>query len=216
MKQFMYALSSVLMLISCISCTNQNLTSDEAEPVAPEYIVLADSEYSVDYCVSDAGIELIKTLEGFSATPYWDVNAHSIGYGHHGTLSSLPKRITKEEAEEFMHEDLEWVNNYLYEIFYLKFPYKWPQSVIDAYGSVIYNMGWTKFVKTRLYYRLKNVHCDKNGNIRRMDLDSILGDDLRDHWNETISPRRLKEYKHAVNGYHDLNRIVNTAKKTVE
>ena len=56
---------------------------------------------------SKAGIALIKTAEGFRETAYWDVDGYSIGYGHHGATAG--QRVSREEAERLLAEDLERV-----------------------------------------------------------------------------------------------------------
>ena len=53
---------------------------------------------------SKQGIDLIKQLEGFSPTAYWDVDGYSIGYGHHGAHAG--QTISQAEAERLLMTDL--------------------------------------------------------------------------------------------------------------
>lgn len=53
---------------------------------------------------SKQGINLIKQLEGFSSTAYWDVDGYSIGYGHHGAHAG--QTISLAEAERLLQADL--------------------------------------------------------------------------------------------------------------
>ena len=46
---------------------------------------------------SENFINVLKEMEGFSATPYWDVNHYSIGYGSTCEENEYPNGITKEQ-----------------------------------------------------------------------------------------------------------------------
>ncbi|EON68726.1 hypothetical protein W97_07984 [Coniosporium apollinis CBS 100218] len=59
--------------------------------------------------VNDGTIIMLKELEGFSATPYLDVNKAAIGYGHQCNepeCAGLSPPITEVEATELMLQDL--------------------------------------------------------------------------------------------------------------
>lgn len=60
--------------------------------------------------MSDQTRDLIKRLEGFSATAYKDAGGHSIGYGHYiqkGEEALLGHTLTDEEGEKFLSKDIE-------------------------------------------------------------------------------------------------------------
>lgn len=58
--------------------------------------------------VSPDGLHLLKNLEGLRLTAYLDsANVWTIGYGHTGTEVHAGMRITEEEAERLLKQDLE-------------------------------------------------------------------------------------------------------------
>ena len=57
--------------------------------------------------VTKAGIALIKAFEGFSALPYKDVaNLWTVGYGHLIRQSEAFTRVSEQEAEDLLANDL--------------------------------------------------------------------------------------------------------------
>ena len=87
---------------------------------------------------SEAGLELIKSFEGFKLTAYRDpVGVLTIGYGHTRGVKEGDK-ITKKKADEFLKSDLataeKHVNSYLKK-------YKFTQHEFDALVSFTYNIG---------------------------------------------------------------------------
>ncbi len=57
--------------------------------------------------INQAGVELIKQFEGFSAKPYLcPAKVWTIGYGHTGGVTKLTPPITKSEAEQILRDDL--------------------------------------------------------------------------------------------------------------
>lgn len=87
---------------------------------------------------SKAGIALIKTAEGFRETAYWDVDGYSIGYGHHGATAG--QRVSREEAERLLAEDLERV-----EAAVSRVNPRLGQNQFDACVSLAYNIGTGRF-----------------------------------------------------------------------
>ena len=90
---------------------------------------------------SQKGIDLIRSFEGFVATPYRAVATEkylTIGYGHYGPDVRLGMRWTKEEAEAHLKKDVErfeaHVNKYDY-------TYDFNQNQFDALVSFAYNIG---------------------------------------------------------------------------
>jgi lysozyme len=60
--------------------------------------------------MSDNTRELIKRIEGYSATAYKDAGGHSIGYGHYiqkGEEALLGHTLTDEESEKLLTKDIE-------------------------------------------------------------------------------------------------------------
>ena len=60
--------------------------------------------------MSEQTRDLIKRLEGFSATAYKDAGGHSIGYGHYiqkGEEALLGHTLTDEEGEKLLSKDIE-------------------------------------------------------------------------------------------------------------
>jgi GH24 family phage-related lysozyme (muramidase) len=94
------------------------------------------AEYNVSKDVKD----LVKQLEGFSATAYPDAKGHSIGFGHFikpGEEHLLGMKISSEEAEKYLEEDIKshqksWIGG-------LK--EGTPSGVVSALTSLAYNVG---------------------------------------------------------------------------
>lgn len=58
--------------------------------------------------ISEAGLLLIKQAEGLRLAPYQDSKGvWTIGYGHTKGITQETDVITREEAEELLHNDLE-------------------------------------------------------------------------------------------------------------
>jgi lysozyme len=58
--------------------------------------------------VSDAGLHLLKNLEGLRLTSYLDsANVWTIGYGHTGSEVHAGMMITEAEAERLLKQDLQ-------------------------------------------------------------------------------------------------------------
>ena len=103
--------------------------------------------------VSDAFIEVLKTMEGFHPVAYWDYSQWTIGYGTKcpdgkEKFYTNENPMTQEEAVALMHEELAYfektVNNYAE-----KYGLKLKQHQFDALVSFSYNCGgaWTKDVE---------------------------------------------------------------------
>ena len=102
--------------------------------------------------VSPAGLALIKRCESFSPTVYWcPAGKKTIGYGH--VLRNddmLYRRLTEEQGEELLHEDLAPVEIYLTGVFPALTP-----GEFDALGSFCFNVGLGAFEKSTMFARLK-------------------------------------------------------------
>lgn len=91
--------------------------------------------------ISQRGIDLIKSFEGFRAQSYKCLVTEkyfTIGYGHYGPDVKLGQVITQREAEQLLMKDLERfvaaVNRYDYH-------YDFNQNEFDALVSFTYNLG---------------------------------------------------------------------------
>lgn len=95
--------------------------------------------------ISDKGVDLIKSYEGFFPEPYNDpVGYATIGYGHligYRNVTSADKKkwgkLTKAEATELLKGDLKEYENYVKQ--YVKVPLT--QNMFDALVSFVYNVG---------------------------------------------------------------------------
>ena len=91
--------------------------------------------------ISQRGIDLIKSFEGFRAQAYKCLATekyYTIGYGHYGPDVRFGQVITQREAEDLLRNDLNRfeaaVNKYYYN-------YEFNQSEFDALVSFAYNIG---------------------------------------------------------------------------
>lgn len=91
--------------------------------------------------ISQEGIDLIKSFEGFRAQAYRPVITEkylTIGYGHYGPDVRMGQTITKEQAEALLRKDVERfeknVNKWDY-------TYDFNQNEFDALVSFAYNIG---------------------------------------------------------------------------
>lgn len=94
--------------------------------------------------MSDEGIEMIKSFEGFAEKPYWDVNQYTVGYGTYCPDSKYEEYkengIPEEEADALLREHVakyETVVN----LFADKYGLEFAQHEFDALVSFTYNLG---------------------------------------------------------------------------
>ncbi|MBR2049055.1 MAG: S-layer homology domain-containing protein [Oscillospiraceae bacterium] len=110
---------------------------------------LAEGESYREMCVSQNMLDIIKDVEGFSPTPYWDVTQWTIGYGTacgYNWSSKPDMTVTREEAEKMLLMDVnakygKIVNDYCSSIG------RQPnQQQFDALLDFTYNLGgnWTR------------------------------------------------------------------------
>lgn len=103
---------------------------------------------------SQAGIDLIKSFEGFSPVAFrlkvgTDSNGNAIydsqnctyGYGHCGAEVKEGQTITKAEAEELLKQDLQYFENCVNNSGYCPVTDKLNQNQFDALVSFTYNCG---------------------------------------------------------------------------
>lgn len=102
--------------------------------------------------ISDNAIELIKALEGFRNTAYLDTGGvWTIGYGTIKYPDGKPVKkgdtCTKEEAETYLRNDLQWVEKALDKMVTST---KITQNQFDALASFLYNIGESQFSTSTL------------------------------------------------------------------
>ena len=112
---------------------------------------------------SSNGIALIKQLEGFSSTAYWDVDGYSIGYGHHGARAG--QTITRDDAERLLQTDLKTFEQTVSGV-----NPRLSQNQFDAAVSLCYNIGTTRFRKSTV--------------AALMAVDPTPRPELEQHWKE--------------------------------
>lgn len=117
----------------------------------------AQSE-SYSHTISDEGLELIKSFEGYSPYPQWDVSQYSFGYGSftevvrdengdpvkdkngHYIAIDYPDGISEREATELLRDMVEDFNVHL-NLFLETYKIKLNQNQFDALSSFTYNLG---------------------------------------------------------------------------
>ncbi len=102
--------------------------------------------------VSSRGLALIRAAESFSPLTYLcPAGKPTIGYGHVvRSVDHFPRKISKEQAEALLVEDLAPVEIYLCAVL--------PgltQNEFDALASFCFNVGLGAFEKSTLFARLK-------------------------------------------------------------
>lgn len=91
--------------------------------------------------ISQRGIDLIKSFEGFRAQSYKALATeryYTIGYGHYGPDVRLGQVITKQQAEDLLKQDLE---RFVAAVNRLDYHYDFNQNEFDALVSFTYNLG---------------------------------------------------------------------------
>ena len=97
--------------------------------------------------ISQKGINLIKNFEGCRLTAYkCPANILTIGYGHTGSDVHTGQKITQEEAEKLLRQDLIIHCNNVSKL--VKVPLN--QNQFDALVSFEYNVGYGNFKSSTL------------------------------------------------------------------
>ncbi len=92
------------------------------------------------YTISDEGLKLLKSLEGFAPQKYWDYQQWSIGYGTRCEEDEYPDGITEAEASELLVKALSAYEAYL-DAFIVNNGVEVSQLQYDALVSFTYNLG---------------------------------------------------------------------------
>lgn len=88
--------------------------------------------------ISNAGVDLIKSFEGYRGAPYQDpVGIWTIGYGHTAGVSAHSDHLTEPEAARLLASDLD--SSYAPAVNALRLPLT--QHMFDATVSFVYNLG---------------------------------------------------------------------------
>ena len=104
---------------------------------------------------SERGKDLIKRFEGFISHSYLcPTNKLTIGVGHTGSDVKEGMIITEEEAENLLKKDLKKIENKLnYALEHDNVNLN--QNQFDACISFIFNLGFSAFIFSTLYKKLK-------------------------------------------------------------
>ena len=97
--------------------------------------------------ISQSGLDLIKSFEGFSATPYADASGQSIGFGHFILPGeSFPSAISEAQATDILLSDSAKAQKAISD--YVTVPLN--QNQYDALTSFIFNVGVYAFANSTL------------------------------------------------------------------
>jgi lysozyme len=97
--------------------------------------------------ISQKGIDLIKSFEGCSLSAYkCPAGVWTIGYGHTGSNVTQGVKITQEQAENMLKQDLAIHCNNVSRL--VKVPLN--QNQFDALVSFEYNVGYSAFASSTL------------------------------------------------------------------
>ena len=141
--------------------------------------------------ISDNGIELIKSFEGFRSKPYLcSAGVPTIGYG--STYYSNTKKvkltdpaITKEKATELLMLQLFKYNKAVKDSIKVELS----QNELDALVSMCYNIGIAGFKNSKL---VKNINENNRTQIKENFLAWRF---VNKKENKGLKTRRLKEYE---------------------
>lgn len=153
---------------------------------------------------SEAMVDVLKTMEGFSEKPYWDYAQWTVGYGTRCPDDKLDEYrangITREEAQALLEAALSSfetaVNNFAFQ-----YDLNLKQNQFDALVSFSYNCGTAWMYETTGYFNTA-VRLGDMGNafIYGICLYSTAGGDY------ILTERRMCEADMYINGaYHASN-----------
>jgi GH24 family phage-related lysozyme (muramidase) len=106
---------------------------------------------------SQKGLELIAFFEGFRNAAYTcAADKCTVGFGHqlrNGPCqgNEWPSYVTREQGWKLLEADVSLVD---YQIFMAG--WELSQTKWDSLSSIIFNMGWPNFTKTRIYTALQD------------------------------------------------------------
>jgi len=123
---------------------------------AEERIVEAVKSFSA------RAVEMVKRLESFSPTPYKDAGGYSIGYGHYMGVNPTIQRVTPEDADRLLADDLMTAKRTIDQ--YVTVPLS--QNQYDALTSAVINLGSKLF---------RNANGTTTGFIRKLNAGDYQG-----------------------------------------
>jgi len=95
--------------------------------------------------INQAGLDLIKEFEGFRPLPYLcPAGVWTIGYGHTRGVKSTTARVTKQEAERLLREDVADTAKYIS----AKVAVPLTENQFSALVSLVFNVGTGPIDKT--------------------------------------------------------------------
>lgn len=107
--------------------------------------------------MSSEGLNLLKKFEGFKPRPYLcQAGRSTIGYGHLILPGEKFTKISREEGEELLRDDVGVAEDIIQRN--VKVPLNWNQY--DALCSFAYNIGETKFKRSTLLKHLNSERYD--------------------------------------------------------
>lgn len=161
--------------------TQASPSTDSADP--PASSVAENGSYSKQ--ISEAGLEVIKSFEGFYPYPYWDYQQYSFGYGSRCDASTVykdknsptgysttlyPNGIPEREASKLLKKMIDEfaikLNNFLE-----KYEITLNQNQFDALMSFSYNLGPNVWSNTN--HALRNAIL--SGDYTQQSLTEIFG-----------------------------------------
>lgn len=103
------------------------------------------AEESTNMKTSQAGVDYIKSVEGFSKYPYYDYGQYTVGYGTRCPADKYNEYktngITEEAAEELLRKFLEYTENEVNVKIIQKYNLTLTQGQFDALVSLSFNIG---------------------------------------------------------------------------
>lgn len=158
--------------------------------LVPAGTVLAHA--ASDFNVSDECVALLKEMEGFARTPYWDYGQWTVGYGTRCPDEDLERYrtygITEEEAEALLREYLTSMCRTL-NSFIDKYSLELNQNQYDALALFSYNVGTNWVFQTGIFRSAVIDGATGNDLIYAMTLWSNAGGQILTH----LVERRLSE-----------------------
>ena len=152
---------------------------------------------------SDACIEFIKSVEGFSSQPYYDYNQYTVGYGTKCPTEKYfeykANGIPRSEAEQLLREFIVGIENDLNQKLIDRYQLALSQHQFDALVSFSYNIGsgWVTYDSSLRNAILGNVGED--GMVYAFSLYCTAGGEYL----PGLVTRRLCEANIYLNGVYD-------------
>lgn len=154
---------------------------------------------------SDACVDFIKAVEGFSAKPYYDYSQHTVGYGTRCPddkyFDYLANGIPEEEAEALLQETLSDIEDSIHKKLMEPYGLSFTQNQFDALVSFTFNLGpsWMTYDSTLRNAILRNASDDEL--VYAFSLYCTVGG----NYSTGLINRRLCEADLYLNGVYSQN-----------